>query len=122
MSLGMTYSPIVHGGGAASYKLWSFFAYSNGYWEVYIRFLGDLIGLGVGLRGGGYMGGSFLGGIFHGGGEIQWKGAGFSSITIKKKNNENINMKKFFQLKVRRSIKTQNKQRLLLIWGVIKII
>ena len=33
------------------------------------------------------------------------KGAGFSSITIKK-NNENINMKKFFQLKVRRSIKT----------------
>ena len=33
------------------------------------------------------------------------KGAAFSSITIKK-NNEIINMKKFFQLKVRRSIKT----------------
>ena len=33
------------------------------------------------------------------------KGAGLSSITIKK-NKENINMKKFFQLKVRRSIKT----------------
>ena len=33
------------------------------------------------------------------------KGAGLSSITIKK-NNENINMKKFFQLKVRSSIKT----------------
>ena len=33
------------------------------------------------------------------------KGAGLSSITIKK-NNENVNMKKFFQLKVRRSIKT----------------
>ena len=33
------------------------------------------------------------------------KGAGFSSITIKK-NNENINMKRFFQLKVRSSIKT----------------
>ena len=33
------------------------------------------------------------------------KGLGFSSITIKK-NNENINMKKFFQLKVRSSIKT----------------
>ena len=32
------------------------------------------------------------------------KGAGFSSITIKK-NNEKINMKKFFQLKVRSSIK-----------------
>ena len=34
------------------------------------------------------------------------KGAGLSSITIKKTNNENINMKKFFQLKVTRSIKT----------------
>ena len=34
------------------------------------------------------------------------KGAGFSSNSIKKKNNENINMKKFFQLKVRSSIKT----------------
>ena len=33
------------------------------------------------------------------------KGAGISSITIKK-NNENINMKKFFQLKVKRSTKT----------------
>ena len=56
------------------------------------------------VRGGGYVGGSFLGGICHGGREIQWKGAGFSSITIKK-NNEKINMKKFFQLKVRSSIK-----------------
>ena len=33
------------------------------------------------------------------------KGAGFSSNTIKK-NNENINMKTFFQLKVRNSITT----------------
>ena len=33
------------------------------------------------------------------------KGAGFSSITIKK-NNEKINMKTFFQLKVRSSIET----------------
>ena len=32
-------------------------------------------------------------------------GAGFISITIKK-NNENINMTKFFQLKVRSSIET----------------
>ena len=32
------------------------------------------------------------------------KGAGFSSITIKKKNNEKINMKTFFQMKVRNSI------------------
>ena len=50
------------------------------------------------------------------------KGAGFSSITIKKKNNENINMKKFFQLKVRCSIKTYNEQRLLRIWGILKIL
>ena len=35
------------------------------------------------------------------------KGAGFPSITIqKKKNNEKINMKTFFQLKVRSSIET----------------
>ena len=61
------------------------FTYSNGYWEVYRRYQGDFFGLGVEFRGGGYMGGSFLGGIFHGGREIQWKGAGFSSITIKKK-------------------------------------
>ena len=33
------------------------------------------------------------------------KGAGFSSITVKKKkNNEKINMKTFFQMKVRNSI------------------
>ena len=56
-------------------------------------------------RGGGYVGGSFLGGIYVMGEEnFNEKGAGFSSITIK--NNEKINMKKFFQLKVRSSIKT----------------
>ena len=33
------------------------------------------------------------------------KGGGFSSVTIKK-NYEKINMKNFFQLKVRSSIKT----------------
>ena len=33
------------------------------------------------------------------------KGAGFFKITIKK-NNEKINMEKFFQLKVRSSIET----------------
>ena len=39
-------------------------------------------------------------------GKFNEKGAGFSSITIKK-NNEKINTKKFFsQLKVRSSIKT----------------
>ena len=40
---------------------------------------------------------------------------GFSSI---KKNNEKIDMKKFFQLKVRSSIKTGNEQKLLRIRGV----
>ena len=37
--------------------------------------------------------------------KLSFKGAGFSSITIKK-NNEKINTKKFFQLEVRSSIKT----------------
>ena len=81
------------------------FTYSNGYWEVYRRFQGDFFGLGVGLRGGGYVGGSFLGGIFHGGRENSMKRVqDFLALLLKK--NENINMKKFFQLKVRSSIKT----------------
>ena len=62
--------------------------------------------MGVGFRGGGYMGGFFLEEYFMGEEKFNEKDAGFSSITIKKRNNENINMKKFFQLKVRRSIKT----------------
>ena len=68
---GMTHSPTVPGGGAASYKLCPVFTYSNGYWEVYRRFQGDFFWFGVGLRGGGYVGGSSLGGICHGGREIQ---------------------------------------------------
>ena len=48
MSLGTTYSPAVAVGGAASYKLWPVFTYSNGYWEVYRRFQGDIFGLGGG--------------------------------------------------------------------------
>ena len=40
MSLGMTYSPTVPGGGAASYKLRPVFTYNKGYWEVYSRFQG----------------------------------------------------------------------------------
>ena len=71
MSLGMTYSPTVPGGGAASYKIRPVFTYNNGYWEVYRRFQGDFLVLGVGLRGGGYVGGSFLGEICHGGRKIQ---------------------------------------------------
>ena len=75
MSLGMTYSPTVPGGGAASYKLRPVFTYNNGYWEVYSVFGGFFfLVLAVGLRGGSYVKGSFLGEICHGGTEIQWKG------------------------------------------------
>ena len=72
MSLGVTYSLTVPGGGAASYKLQPVFTYNNGYWEVYRRFQGIFfLVLGLGLRGGGYVGGSFLGEICYGGTEIQ---------------------------------------------------
>ena len=40
MSLGMTYSPTVSGGGAAIYKLRPVFTYNNRYWQVYSRFQG----------------------------------------------------------------------------------
>ena len=99
----MTYSPTVPGGGVASYKLQPVFTYNNGYWEVYRRFQGDFFGFGGRVEGGGYVGGSFLGEICHGWKKFNEKGAGFSSITIKK-NNEKINMKTFFQMKVRNSI------------------
>ena len=48
-------------------------------------FRGIFLVLGVGAEGGGYVGGSFLGEICHGGKKFNEKGAGFSSITIKKK-------------------------------------
>ena len=67
MYLGVTYSPAVPGGGAASYKLQPVFTYNNGYWEVYRRFQGDFFGFGGRVEGGGYVGGSFLGEICHGG-------------------------------------------------------
>ena len=77
------------------------FRYSNGYWEVYRRFQGDW-----GSGEGAIWEDLSLEEYFMGEEKFNEKGAGFSSITIKK-NNENINMKKFFfQLKVRRSIKT----------------
>ena len=53
MSLGMTYSPTIPGGGAASYKLSLVLTYSNGYWEVYRRFQGDFILFGGGAEGSG---------------------------------------------------------------------
>ena len=60
---------------------------------------------GIFLVGGGvYAGRTFHGGICHGEENFHEGGAGFLSIFLK--NNEKINMKKFFQLKVRSSIKT----------------
>ena len=48
MSLGTTYSPTVPVGGAASYKLWPVFTYSNSYWEAYRHLQGDFFGWGEG--------------------------------------------------------------------------
>ena len=75
------------------------FTYSNGYWEVYKRFQGDFFGLEGGLRGG-----------------VTWEDLSLEEFVMGEDNlhdilalfkkNEKINMKKFFQLKVRISIKT----------------
>ena len=80
------------------------FTYSNGYWEVYRRFQGDFFGWGGGLRGGGYGEDLSMEEFVMGEENFHEGGAGFFSIFLK--NNEKINMKKFFQLKVRSSIKT----------------
>ena len=81
MSLGTTYSPAVPVGGAASYKLWPEFTYSNGYWEVYRRFSLGYFWFGRESWGGGYVGGSFHGGTSHGGEEtFNEGGVGFSSM------------------------------------------
>ena len=83
------------------------FRYSNGYWEVYRRYQGDFLVWVWGSGEGAIWEDLSLEEYLMGEEKFNEKGAGFSSITIKKKNNnENINMKKFFQLKVRRSIKT----------------
>ena len=50
MSLGMTYSPTLPGGGAASYKLRPVFTYNNGYWEVHSVFRGFFFGFGGGVE------------------------------------------------------------------------
>ena len=50
MSLGTAYSPAVLVGGVASYILGPVFTYSNGYWEVYRRFQGDIFCLGGGFE------------------------------------------------------------------------
>ena len=100
MSLEMTYSPTIPGGGAASYKLWPVFTYSNGYWEVYRRFQGDFILFG----GGALLEDLSLEESVMGEEKFNDKGAGFSSITIRKQWK--INMKTFFQMKGRSSIET----------------
>ena len=94
MSLETTYSPTVPVGGAASYKLWPLFKYTNVYSEVYRRFQGDVFGLG----------GRSWGGItwedlsteksVMGEENFNEGGAVLSSIILK--NNEKINMKSFF--------------------------
>ena len=84
MSLGMTYSPTVPGGGAASYKLRPVFTYNNGYWEVYSRFQGIFFGFWGGVDGRGLCGRSFPWRNMSWGKKFNEKGAGFSKITIKK--------------------------------------
>ena len=100
----MTYSPTVPGGGAASYKLRPVFTYNNGYWQVYSRFQGIFfLVLGVVLRGAMWEDLSLEKYVMREQ-KFNEKGAEFSKITIK--NNEKINMEKFFQLKVKSSIET----------------
>ena len=85
MSLGMTYSPTVPGGGAASYNLRPMFTYNNGYWEVYRRFQGIFfVVLWVGLRGGSMWEDLSLERYVMGEQKFNEKGAGFSKISIKK--------------------------------------
>ena len=86
MSFGMTYSPKVPGGGAASYKLWPVFSYNNGYWEVYRRFQGEFFWFGGWVLGEGAMWDQlYLDEHVMGEEKFNEKGAGFSSIIMKKK-------------------------------------
>ena len=101
MSLGMTYSPTVPGGGAANFDQCLHTVMVIG------RFQGDfLVGGGVGAERKGAMWEDIsLEEYLMEEEKFNEKGAGCSSITVKKKN-EKINMKKCFQLKVRSSIET----------------
>ena len=94
----MTYSPTIPGGGAASYKLWPVFTYSNGYWEVYRSFQGDFILFWGGAEERGAMlEDPSLEEYVMGEEKFNEKGAGFSSITTRKQLK--INMKTFFKWK-----------------------
>ena len=92
MSLGTTYSPAVPVGGAASYKLWPVFTYSNGYWWVYWCFQFFFILAGR-VEGEVMLENIFMEEILMGEENFNEGGAGFSSITWK--NNERVNMKSF---------------------------
>ena len=59
MSLGMTYSSTVPGGGAVSYKLLQLLGHSNSYWEEYRRFQEDFFIGEEGVEGRGLRGGMF---------------------------------------------------------------
>ena len=102
MSLGMTYSPTVPREGLQVTNFDQCLHTVMVIGKCTDVFRRIFLVWGEGFRGEGHVGGSFLGGTCHGGREIQEKGAGFSSITIK--NNEKINTKKFFQLKLRSNI------------------
>ena len=104
MSLGMTYSPTIPGGGLQVTNFDQSLHIVMVIGKCTDVFRGILFCLGVGLRGGGYVGGSFLGGVGHGGKKFNEKGVGFSSITIRKQWK--INMKTFFQMKGRSCIET----------------
>ena len=77
---GMTGSPAVPGGEAASYKLWPVITYSNGYWEAYKLFQGNFL-----VWGWGWGEDLSLEEYVMGEEKFNEKGSGFSSITIKKK-------------------------------------
>ena len=78
----MTYSPTVPGGGAASYKPWPVFMYSNGYFEVYRRF--QVFCWGEGLGDVATWEDLCLEEFVMGEEKFNEGGAGFSSIIIKK--------------------------------------
>ena len=92
-------SPTVSGGGAASYKLSPMFTYSNGYWDVYRRYQGDFLVWVWGSGEGAIWEDLSLEEYFMGEEKFNEKGAGFSSITIKKKQWKCKHEKVFFNWK-----------------------
>ena len=79
--------------------------YSNGYWEVYGRFQ-EVFWLEAGVEKRGICWENFPSRNLSWGKKISIKGAQDLLAFLKKKNNEKIKMKVFFQLEVKSSIKT----------------